>query len=117
MSKIDGRRYLPGLLLAIFSVAMVSPLVFAGKVFLFRDFGYFYFPVKRYFVNRVLEGGFPLWSPEMSCGTPVHGELVHGFLYPPNVLLFLGAAPGWGHWLQARSTARSSWSPEPLPPG
>jgi hypothetical protein len=101
MWKIDREKHGPAALLAIFSIALVAPLIFAGKTYLFRDFGRFYYPVKQYYVDRVLAGGFPLWSPEMSCGTPLHGELVHAFLYPLNAFLFLGPAPGWGLYFAA----------------
>jgi hypothetical protein len=90
------RRHLPVLLLLVFAVILLSPLIFGGQVFFFRDFGRYYGPVKEVCLDQMRSGEFPLWLPELNCGTPVHGELVHALLYPGNLFLFLGESVGWG---------------------
>jgi len=99
--RIDRRTLFPLTVFTAFAAAMVSPLLFAGKIYYFRDFGRYYLPVKKYYLDRLAAGEFPLWIPAMNCGTPVHGELVHGLLYPGNVLLFAGDSVGWGLYFAA----------------
>ncbi|MHC4860833.1 MAG: YfhO family protein [Planctomycetota bacterium] len=95
------KRFTPVAVLAVFALAMLHPLVFGGEIFFFRDFGRYYLPVKEVCLDRMLAGEFPLWLPELNCGTPVHGELVHALLYPGNVLLLPRGPLGWGLYFAA----------------
>jgi len=99
--RIDRRNLVPLCIFAVFAILMVSPLLFGGKIYYFRDFGRYYLPVKQYCFSMMAGGEFPLWIPAMNCGTPVHSELVHGLLYPGNVLLLAGGTVGWGLYFAA----------------
>lgn len=89
-------RRVPVLVLLAFAVLLLFPLIVDGEVYYFRDFGRYYSPVKEVCLDRMVEGEFPLWLPEINCGTPVHGELVHALLYPADVFLLFGGGRGWG---------------------
>jgi len=94
--RLDRTKLVSLLVFTAFAVALVSPLLFGGKIYYFRDFGRYYQPIKEYCLERMAGGEIPLWIPGMNCGTPVHAELVHGLLYPGNLLLFAGVSVGWG---------------------
>ena len=47
------------------------------------------FPSYRYAAAALREGAFPLWNPHQYGGMPHAGDIQAGFLYPPNLLLFL----------------------------
>jgi hypothetical protein len=54
----------------------------------------FLFPTYRFAAGMLHGGAWPLWNPYLYMGTPHVGDIQAGFLYPPNLLLFL-AAPGF----------------------
>lgn len=89
-------RRVPALVFLALAFLLLFPLIVDGEVYYFRDFGRYYSPVKEVCLGRMARGEFPLWLPEINCGTPVHGELVHALLYPGNLLLFAGGGRGWG---------------------
>jgi len=99
--RIDKKVLLPVLLLAAFAVTMLWPLIFGGEIYTFRDFGRFYVPIKKAYLERLAHGELCIWLPELNCGTPIHGGLIHAFLYPGNVLLFAGESLGWGLYFAA----------------
>ncbi|MEN8151990.1 MAG: hypothetical protein ABFS86_19400, partial [Planctomycetota bacterium] len=101
MIPLDRKKSLSVLLLAAFATAMLWPLIFGGEVHMFRDFGRYYAPVKKAYLERLAMGELCIWLPELNCGTPIHGSLVHAFLYPGNVLLFAGESLGWGLYFAA----------------
>ncbi len=49
----------------------------------------FLFPTYRFAAASIRDGGFPLWNPYLYLGAPHMGDIQAGFLYPPNLLLFL----------------------------
>ena len=49
----------------------------------------FLFPTYRYAAATLREGAWPLWNAGLYGGAPHVGDIQAGFLYPPNLLLFL----------------------------
>ena len=49
----------------------------------------FLFPAYRFAAAALRDGGWPLWNPALYIGAPQVGDIQAGFLYPPNLLLFL----------------------------
>ena len=49
----------------------------------------FLFPAYRFAAAAIRDGGWPLWNPSLYIGAPHVGDIQAGFLYPPNLLLFL----------------------------
>ena len=49
----------------------------------------FLFPTYRFAAAALQQGAWPLWNPELYGGAPHVGDIQAGFLYPPNLLLFL----------------------------
>ena len=49
----------------------------------------FLFPTYRFAAQTLSQGSLPLWNPHQYGGAPFIGDIQAGFLYPPNLLLFL----------------------------
>ena len=49
----------------------------------------FLFPTYRFAAAALHQGAWPLWNPALYGGAPHVGDIQAGFLYPPNLLLFL----------------------------
>lgn len=64
----------------------------AGDVFQPADGGdlvSFLFPTYRFAARSLAAGALPLWNPHLYGGAPFIADIQAGFLYPPNLLLFL----------------------------
>lgn len=53
------------------------------------DLASFLFPTYRFAARSLAEGSLPLWNPHLYAGAPFLGDIQAGFLYLPNLLLFL----------------------------
>jgi hypothetical protein len=49
----------------------------------------FLYPTYRFAAGALADGALPLWNPHLYGGAPHVGDIQAGFLYPPNLLLFL----------------------------
>lgn len=49
----------------------------------------FLFPTYRFAAASLRDGAWPLWNPYVYGGAPHVGDIQAGFLYPPNLALFL----------------------------
>lgn len=49
----------------------------------------FLFPTYRFAAATIRDAAWPLWNPYLYGGAPHVGDIQAGFLYPPNLLLFL----------------------------
>ncbi len=49
----------------------------------------FLFPIYRFAAATLTSGDWPLWNPHLYGGAPHVGDIQAGFLYPPNLALFL----------------------------
>ncbi len=68
---------------------------FSEEVFISRDILRVYYPLKRYWVERVSQLQFPDWYPYNGLGQPYAGMLISGAFHPANLfylLLPLGVA-------------------------
>jgi hypothetical protein len=64
----------------------------SGDVFQPADGGdlvSFLFPTYRFAASELAQGRLPLWNPTLYGGAPFIGDIQAGFLYLPNLLLFL----------------------------
>ncbi|MCB9139383.1 MAG: hypothetical protein H6642_13635 [Caldilineaceae bacterium] len=71
----------------------------SGDVFQPADGGdlvSFLFPTYRFAAAQVAQGSLPLWNPTLYGGAPFISDIQAGFLYPPNLLLFL-LKPDFGY--------------------
>ena len=55
------------------------------------DLASFLFPTYRFAAAELSQGRLPLWNPTLYGGAPFIGDIQAGFLYPPNLALFLVA--------------------------
>jgi hypothetical protein len=78
--------------LAVVAASFALPLlyfhraVFTEQVFIARDMLRVYYPVKRYWAERVSQLQFPDWYPYDGLGQPFPGMLVGGAFHPANLL-------------------------------
>jgi len=49
----------------------------------------FLYPTYRFAAATLRDGAWPLWNPHLYGGAPHVGDIQAGFLYPPNLALFL----------------------------
>ena len=64
----------------------------SGDVFQPADGGdlvSFLFPTYRFAASQLHQWTLPLWNPHLYGGAPFISDIQSGFLYPPNLLLFL----------------------------
>ncbi|MER2597967.1 MAG: hypothetical protein ABTQ73_00415 [Caldilineales bacterium] len=70
----------------------------------------FLLPSYRFAAETLRAGQWPLWNPHLYGGAPHVGDVQAGFLYPPNLLLFL-LKPDFGvQALQSMSMAHLWWA-------
>jgi len=66
------------------------PQVFLGfQTFVFRDFGYFAYPIAFHLRESFWRGAIPLWNPLNDCGTPFLAQWNTQALYPPALFYLL----------------------------
>ncbi len=74
-----------------------------GEVFLPGDGGdlvSFLYPTYRYAAAQLHQWSLPLWNPTLYGGAPFIGDIQAGFLYLPNLLLFLFQPDFDYKWMQ-----------------
>lgn len=70
----------------------------------------FLFPTYRFAARHLAQGSLPLWNPHLYGGAPFIGDIQAGFLYLPNLLLFL-TQPEFGYRaLQGMVVAHIAWA-------
>jgi hypothetical protein len=85
----------------------------SGAVFQPADGGdlvSFLFPTYRFAAAELSQGRLPLWNPTLYGGAPFIGDIQAGFLYLPNLLLFLVAPAFPYEALQGLSVAHLFWA-------
>jgi hypothetical protein len=76
-------------MLVVFGLASY-PQVFLGlQTFVYRDFGYFSYPIAYYFRESFWRGEIPLWNPLNYCGVPFLAQWNTQVLYPPALFYLL----------------------------
>jgi len=83
------------LLLALFIISLFPDVLFAGKSFMFRDFGLFTYPNAYFQRESFWRGEFPLWNPYNNCGIPFLAQWNTVCLYPLT-LIYLLLPLTWG---------------------
>ena len=85
----------------------------SGDVFQPADGGdlvSFLYPTYRFAAAQIQQGALPLWNPTLYAGAPFISDVQAGFLYPPNLLLFL-LDPDFGYrTLQWLSIGHLYWA-------
>ena len=70
----------------------------------------FLYPTYRFAAATLARGDLPLWNPHLYGGAPFIGDIQAGFLYPPNLLLFLLWPEFPYRALQTLSFAHIAWA-------
>jgi hypothetical protein len=87
--------------LAVLAAVAALPLLyfhrasFSDEIFISRDILRVYYPLKKYWVDRVSQGQFPDWYPFDGLGQPYAAMLISGAYHPANLfylVLSLGGA-------------------------
>ena len=74
------------------------------------DLASFLFPIYRFAAHALSQGRLPLWNPHLYGGAPFIGDIQSGFLYPPNLLLFLLNPSFDYHWMQLLGIGHLWWA-------
>jgi hypothetical protein len=74
------------IILAVLIVALFPGALFAGKTFVFRDFGIFTYPNASFLHDSFWRGEMPLWNPFNNCGIPFLAQWNMAALYPLSLL-------------------------------
>lgn len=98
---VEAGLELPLALCAALCALFFFPALFGGESFFGRDVTPFFYPMKRYLVEAVTAGRFPLWNPFVAGGEPFFASLQPGVLYPGSLLLYLLPFPHSVDWLIA----------------
>lgn len=64
-------------------------VVFGGSTFLFRDFGFFGYPLAHHHSQSFWRGEIPLWNPFNNCGLPFLAQWNTLVLYPGSLFYLL----------------------------
>ncbi len=100
------------LFLALLTIAFFWRTL-SGDVFQPADGGdlvSFLYPTYRFAAATLANGELPLWNPTLYGGAPFIADIQAGFLYPPNLLLFL-FNPDFGYgWMQWLSIGHLWWA-------
>ena len=110
----DQRRW--DLLCAALLAAMFAAFfgrTISGTVYQPADGGdlvSFLFPIYRFAAHTISQGSLPLWNPHLYGGAPFITDIQAGFLYPPNLLLFLLNPDFDYRWMQFLSIGHFWWA-------
>ena len=110
----DERRwdFLCATLLAAMFAAFFGRTI-SGTVYQPADGGdlvSFLFPIYRFAAHTISQGSLPLWNPHLYGGAPFITDIQAGFLYPPNLLLFLLNPDFDYRWMQILSIGHFWWA-------
>jgi hypothetical protein len=70
-------------LLAALVFAAFPQVILGLQTFVYRDFGYFGYPLAHHFRESFWRGEIPLWNPLNNCGLPFLAQWNTQVLYPP----------------------------------
>jgi hypothetical protein len=71
---------------------------FAGKVFVFRDFELFGYPLAHHYRQSLLNGEVPLWNPLNNCGLPFVAQWNTMVFYPLSLMHLVVPMPWSVTW-------------------
>lgn len=82
------------LLVILIFVALIvifySHIIFLDEMFIKRDIGRYYYPLRK-LTREIFESGkFPFWNPYLFCGIPLFATLQSCVLYPVSIIYYLG---------------------------
>ncbi|WNG51035.1 YfhO family protein [Archangium minus] len=81
--------------ISVVAIAFLAPLLyfhratFSGDIFISRDILRVYYPLKKYWAERVSQLQFPDWYPYDGLGQPFTGMVISGAFHPANILYLL----------------------------
>jgi len=106
------KDFAAALLLALLTAAFFWRTL-SGDVYQPADGGdlvSFLYPTYRFAAATLAQGHLPLWNPTLYGGAPFIADIQAGFLYPPNLLLFL-LKPDFGYgWMQWLAVGHLWWA-------
>lgn len=82
--------------LLVIAQFLAFPFVFLGlETFIYRDFGFFGYPLAHFHREAFWNGEIPLWNPLSHLGTPFLAQWNSLVLYPGSII-YLIIPGGWG---------------------
>jgi hypothetical protein len=67
-------------------IALFYRVALTDQIFFSRDIQRVYYPLKRYWADRIGHGEFPQWFPYDGLGQPFVGMVISGAFHPSNLL-------------------------------
>lgn len=81
-------------LVAIILISLIcviyAHVIFLDDIFVKRDIGRYYRPLRMLIRQQFEAGGFPFWNPYLFCGLPLFATLQSCALYPLSIIYYLG---------------------------
>ena len=88
------KNAIPIFILAALGCIFFSETLFGNKIFIHRDLGRFFYPLREFSAREFLSGKIPLWDPFIHCGSPHLAELQTCVFYPLSIIYLLFPYPG-----------------------
>lgn len=73
-------------LLGILMLTFSHEIVWSNKVPLFRDMGFYFYPMRFALTESLKAGELPLWDRHVAMGFPLLADFQSAVFYPPHIL-------------------------------
>ncbi|MBN1912495.1 MAG: hypothetical protein JW818_22425, partial [Pirellulales bacterium] len=76
---------------------MFADVLFADRLFGFRDAAHFYYPLFQFIQDQWAAGHVPVWNPYENGGVPLAGDLAASVFYPGKLIFALPIGFAWAY--------------------
>jgi len=80
-------------LFCMLALIMYRAPVFLGDALYFRDYQFFFGPMKLFLAEMMKSGEWAFWNPRVLMGSPFFADPQSGVLYPPSLLFLFADGP------------------------
>lgn len=87
------KKATPFFILFILTAIFLSETLFGNKIFIHRDLGRFFYPLREFSAKEFLEFRIPLLNPYIHCGAPHLAELQTCVFYPLSIVYLIFPYP------------------------
>lgn len=80
-------------LFCMLALIMYRAPLFLGDALYFRDYQFFFGPMKHFLAEMMKQGEWAFWNPRVLMGSPFFADPQSGVLYPPSLLFLFADGP------------------------
>ncbi|MFH1867730.1 MAG: YfhO family protein [Candidatus Omnitrophota bacterium] len=82
-------------------IIIFKDAIFSDYMFMRRDIGRYYYPIRSFVADTFRAGEIPLWNPFLFCGTPLHASIQNSVFYPFSIIYYVmeDTAKGFGYFI------------------